>query len=112
MSQAEINADVTAIAGALTAIQGTLGDVSAQAATLLTDVTNIQAVIAAGGTVDTSQLDALVQTANALQTQASSAQAALDPAVTAVTALAPPAALRCRFARHGAPDRVLGRDAS
>lgn len=76
--QDQIDADVQAIAAALTAVQG-------DAATLVTDVTAIAAKIAAGETVDTSALDALVASAQGVQS-------AVDSATASVTALAPPPA--------------------
>jgi ABC-type transporter Mla subunit MlaD len=85
VSQADITADVTAIAGVLTSVQATLGDVATQAGNLVTAVGEITP----GQPIDTSALDALVQTANALQAQATAAQGALDPAVASVGALVP-----------------------
>ena len=74
--QDDIDTDVRAIADALAAVQG-------DAATLVTDVTAIAAKIAAGQPVDTSALDALVATAQGVQS-------AIDSATASVTALANP----------------------
>lgn len=78
-SQDDINAAVTAITSLLT-------DLSAQAATILTDITAVQGQIGAGQAVDTTALDSAVSGIEAVQT-------ALDDAVTNLSTVAePPAA--------------------
>src|SRR5262249_8703987 len=79
MSQQDAtDAAVRALAAAPPAVQPA-------AATLVTDVEAIAAKIAAGETVDTTALDALVTTAQGVQ-------AAIDTATASVAALAPPPA--------------------
>ena len=90
MSQANLEADVTAISAALTSVQGTLTYVATQAGSLVTDVTAIKAELAAGGTVSLASLDALTTKAGALQAQATAAGSSLDPAVASVSALVTP----------------------
>jgi hypothetical protein len=76
--------DITAAVTAFTAL---LTDMQSDSATLLTDVTAIQAQLAAGQPVDTSALDSVVASVQAMQT-------GLDTAVSQVSGLvpAPPAA--------------------
>lgn len=77
-SQDDINA-------AVTAIQGLLTDLSAQAGTILTDIQGVQAQIGSGQAVDTSALDSAVSGIQAVQTS-------LDSAVSNLTTVAEPAA--------------------
>jgi hypothetical protein len=84
MSQQSIENDVAALTAVFT-------DVSAQVATLVTDLTAIQQEIAAGGTVDTSSLDALVTTAQGIQASLDSATAGITSAATPSTPPAPSA---------------------
>jgi len=65
------------------AITGVLNDVKSQSGVLVTDVTAIQAALAAGQPPDLSALDNLVSNAKDIQS-------ALDSAVGSVNALVPP----------------------
>jgi chromosome segregation ATPase len=78
MSQQNLENDVTALTAVFTDIQGDVG-------TLVTDLTAIQSELAAGNPVDTSSLDALVTTAQGIQTS-------LDSAVAGITGAATPPA--------------------
>jgi hypothetical protein len=73
-------ADIQAAVQTFTTV---LADVQAQAAQLVTDVTEIQQIVASGQPVDTSALDNIAS-------QAAGVQNALDSAVQQVTALATP----------------------
>jgi hypothetical protein len=75
MSQADINNAVTAITTLLT-------DIGTQTSAILTDVTAIQAALAAGQPVSTTALDTTVAGIQAVDT-------ALDAAVTQLGTLAP-----------------------
>jgi hypothetical protein len=90
MGQAEIEADVQAISGSLTSVSSMLGDVNTQASSIASGVTEIAQQLANGQTIDTTSLDALVQTANSLASAASSAQSQIDSAASSVSALASP----------------------
>lgn len=74
-AQSDIDAAVTAFTAMLTDMQN-------DAATLVTDVTAIQAALASGNPVDTSALDSVVAGASAIQS-------ALDTAVSQVSGLVP-----------------------
>lgn len=74
--------DINAAVASVTAL---LSDISAQNVTIGTDLTAIQAQLAAGQPVDTSALDSAVANVQ-------SVQAALDQAVAAVSAVAAPPA--------------------
>ena len=75
MSQTDINNAVTAITGLLT-------DLGNQTSAILADVTAIQAALANGQPVDTSQLDSVVSGVQAVDT-------ALDTAVSQLGSLVP-----------------------
>jgi DNA repair ATPase RecN len=80
---AKIMASQDDINAAVTAIQGLLTDLSAQAGTILTDIQAVQSQIGSGQAVDTSALDSAVSGIQAVQTS-------LDSAVSNLTTVAEP----------------------
>jgi len=77
------------INAATQAFQGVLTDLQAQAATLVTDLAEIQAAVAAGQPVDTSALNAVVANAQAVQSALDTAVANIDAEAASVTPPAP-----------------------
>lgn len=81
----EIMSEQSDIDAAVTEFTTVLGDLQTQTASLVTDLQELQAIIAAGQPVDTSALDSVVASASAVQS-------ALDAAVAGInTEAAPPA---------------------
>jgi hypothetical protein len=88
VTQADIN-------NAVTGVTNLLQDVSTQAGTIVTDIAAIKTALWNGEPVDTSQLDAIMSTAqaaqDALDTATSSLSSVANPPATPPTTPTPPA---------------------
>ena len=93
VSQSDLDALAQSISDSLATLSGVVADQGTQSAAIATDVTAIQALLAAGqnGTLDITALSAAVASLADNAAALTASQASLDTAVGTVTDLVPPA---------------------